>query len=66
VLKTKLPKSMRSIDASENADIIVRKTNMFYQYQADFPCICYNLGDSKIILQNTLQTDKKRKYIINL
>jgi hypothetical protein len=30
------------------------------------PCICYNLGDSKIVIQNILQLDNKRKYIINL
>jgi hypothetical protein len=45
---------------------VERRTNMFYQYQADLPCICYNLGDSKIILQNTLQIEVKRNYIITL
>jgi hypothetical protein len=50
ILKTKLPKSMRNINSSDSDDIVERKTNMFYQLQADLPCICYNLGDSKIVL----------------
>jgi hypothetical protein len=33
---------------------------------ADSPCIAYNLGDSKICLQNTLQIERKQKYILNL
>jgi len=61
-----MPKSMRNINSSDQDDIVERRTNMFYQYQADLPCICYNLGDSKIILQNTLQIDNKRNYIVNL
>lgn len=66
VLSTKLPKSMRNINSSDSDDIVERKTNMFYQLQADLPCITYNLGDSKIVIQNILQLDNKRKYIINL
>ena len=57
---------MKNINSSDVDDIVERKTNMFYQVQADLPCICYNLGDSKIVLQNILQLDNKRKYIVNL
>ena len=66
ILSTKLPKSMRNINSSDQDDIVERRTNMFYQYMADLPCIAHNLGDSKVILQNTLQTDSMRNYIINL
>jgi hypothetical protein len=60
---TKLPKSMRSVEESDS-DISVRRTSQFYQYQADFPFICYNLGDNKVILQNTLQSNKQ--FILNM
>jgi hypothetical protein len=63
-VQTKTPKSMRNINSSDSDDIVERKTSQFYQIESDSPCICYNLGDSKIVLQNTLQLDSKRKYII--
>ena len=46
--------------------MIMRKTSSFYQQQADLPCIAYNLGDSKICIQNTLQMADKRMYLLNL
>jgi hypothetical protein len=33
---------------------------------ADHPCIVYNLGDSKLVLQNTLLMDDKKCYILEL
>ena len=33
---------------------------------ADHPCIAYNLGDSKLILQNTLLVEEKRCYVLEL
>ena len=33
---------------------------------ADHPCIVYNLGDSKLILLNTLLVDEKRCYVLEL
>lgn len=35
--------------------IIERWSSTFCQQQGDFPCIAYNLGDSKIVIQNILQ-----------
>jgi hypothetical protein len=50
VLQTKLPRSMRNINSSDADDIVERRTSMFCQVESDSPCICYNLGDSKIVL----------------
>lgn len=43
-----------------------RETRLFNQQISDLPCIAYNLGDQRVCLINTLQTDTKKKYIIQL
>ena len=53
IVQTEVPASLRISKGSEH-NIMVRKTSTFYQQQADLPCIAYNLGDSKLCIQNTL------------
>ena len=43
-----------------------RRTSGFVQHQANLPCLAYNLGDSKLVFQNTLQVDPKRKFLLKL
>ena len=47
-------------------EMVRRETRLFNQQISDLPCIAYNLGDSRICVTNTLQTDIKKKYIIQL
>jgi hypothetical protein len=65
-LQTCLPLSLKSLNSADIDNVVERKSNTFYQQQADLPCIAYNLGDNKIVLQNTYQTEEKKKYILNI
>ena len=45
---------------------VARKTSTYYQQSGDHPFLCYNLGSSKVVLQNTLKVGTKKTYILDL
>lgn len=45
---------------------IERKTTTFYQQNGDHPFLCYNLGSSKIVIQNTLKSGQGKTFILDL
>jgi hypothetical protein len=49
-----------------NNDIIERSSDQAYQQEGDFPCIAYNLGDSKIVIQSILAQNNEKKFILDL
>lgn len=65
VLQTKVPGALLGIQ-NKDYEIVKRDSSMFQQQQADLPIIAYNLGDTKLVMMNTLQTDQKTKFILQL
>ena len=45
---------------------IERKNTTFYQQSGDHPFLCYNLGSSKVVIQNTLKVGVKKTYVLDL
>ena len=65
VLQTRVPGALLGIQ-NQAYEIVKRDSSMFQHQQADLPIIAYNLGDTKLVLMNTLQTDQKTKFIMQL
>lgn len=47
-------------------DLIERKTKTYYQSIGNHPYLSYNLGSSKIIIQNTLRVGAKKTFILEM